>query len=305
MNFEKPGRSAFSKNYTTPEKYDKAVTKLRAFFKSKGFLEIHPQDRLSILAACEDPSTISTFNYYGRIWPLPQTGQMWLEYDLLNNPECKGLFCVSTSYRNEPNPVAGRHDGIFAMAEFEFRGGMEDLIAFESQLVEYLGFPKSANVSSTEETKEGYPRSTYKELCKKFNVKELGHEHEAKLKELHGSTFFITHFPEYTSPFWNMAYEAGQENVPAGEKVSNKVDVIINGMEVIGSAQRSCNPEEMRKHFYEISEGQYARTLFNNFTKERVEEELEDFLKHKFFARVGGGIGLSRLIRAMDAYRLL
>ena len=46
--------------------FNKAVSKLRSFFQSKGFLEVHTQNRLSILAACEDPSTISTYNYAGK-----------------------------------------------------------------------------------------------------------------------------------------------------------------------------------------------------------------------------------------------
>ncbi len=69
------------------------VKKLRDFFFSKNFVEAHPQNRLSILAACEDPFTVATFNYAGQIWPLPQTGQMWLEYELLKNPTPPGYFC--------------------------------------------------------------------------------------------------------------------------------------------------------------------------------------------------------------------
>lgn len=89
------------------KEFDYVVNKLRTFFKSKGFLEVHTQNRLSILAACEDPFTIRTFDYLNQKFPLPQTGQMWLEYELLKNPEPNGYFCVSTSYRHEPNPVEG------------------------------------------------------------------------------------------------------------------------------------------------------------------------------------------------------
>ena len=63
--------------------FDKVVTKLREFCKGKGFIEVHTQSRLSILAACEDPSNLTTYNYAGNVYPLPQTGQMWLEYELL------------------------------------------------------------------------------------------------------------------------------------------------------------------------------------------------------------------------------
>ena len=67
------------------EDFDKAVSMMRAFFTSKGFVEVHTQTRLSILAACEDPKTISTYDYAGQVWPLPQTGQMWPEYEMLTN----------------------------------------------------------------------------------------------------------------------------------------------------------------------------------------------------------------------------
>ena len=55
--------------------YDSAVTKMREFFKGvKGFIEVPTQSRLSILAACEDPKTISQFVFDGINYPLPQTG---------------------------------------------------------------------------------------------------------------------------------------------------------------------------------------------------------------------------------------
>ena len=75
-----------------PCEFHAVVRKLREFFESKGFLEVHTQNRLSILAACEDPNTISTYAYAGQVWPLPQTGQMWLEYELLRDPFASGFF---------------------------------------------------------------------------------------------------------------------------------------------------------------------------------------------------------------------
>ena len=60
--------------------FDFVVNKMRSFFREvKGYKEVHTQNELSILAACEDPQTIATYNYNGALWPLPQTGQMWLE----------------------------------------------------------------------------------------------------------------------------------------------------------------------------------------------------------------------------------
>jgi hypothetical protein len=72
----------------------------------------------------------------------------------------------------------------------------------------------------------------------------------------------------------------------------------LYGQETIGSAERSCDVDEMRNTFYTISEGGYAAKLFELFGKERVEKELEEFLSFDFFPRFGGGIGLTRMARA-------
>ena len=257
-----------------PSLYTKTVNELRSFFVSKGFLEVHTQNRLSILAACEDPETVATYIYNGQIWPLPQTGQMWLEYELLSNPSAEGFFCVSTSYRQEPNPVPGRHEVIFPMFEFEMKG---DVIALENLLVElceWFGRPYNEMCNQT-----------YKFWQEEFGVEELEHEHEAEIE-----WGMIKDFPEFTSPFWNMARNK--------DGTSKKIDVILDGKETIGSAERSTDKEQMRDTFHTITEGKYAQLLYDLFGKERVEQELEDFLSFDFFPRSGGGIGMQRLMSA-------
>ena len=271
-----------------PCDFHACVKKLRDFFEAKGFIEVHTQNRLSILAACEDPTTISTYNYGGQVWPLPQTGQMWLEYELLKNPEAPGFFCLSTSFRNEPNPVPGRHDKIFPMFEFEIKGGMDELLKIERELCEHLGFGKAAE----------FPEEDYDVVAHKYGVEELEHEHEAAMETDYDKVMLLKNFPNTTSPFWNM-----RQNLDG--KHANKVDVIIHGVETIGSAERSCDPNEMREQFYRISNGGYANILFSNFTKERVQKELEEFLEFDFFERSGGGIGVTRMIRALKLSNLL
>lgn len=259
--------------------YSEVVQRLREFFLKRGFLEVHTQDRLSILAACEDPTTVATYEYVGQIWPLPQTGQMWLEYELLTKPELPGVFCISTSYRNEKNPIPGRHKLIFPMFEFESKGGIEDLLKLEKELVEYLGFEK-----------EKFAEKGYDELAEHYGVSELSWKEERKMAEEFSTALFLKQFPVRTSPFWNMK--------KVGD-YANKIDVILCGDETIGSAERSENVEEMREQFHTISEGGYAKKLYDLFGKDRVEKELEEFLSHKFFPRYGGGIGISRLMSAM------
>lgn len=271
--------------------FQNAVNKMREFFQNKGFVEVHPQSKLSILAACEDPTTMATYNYENRVWPLPQTGQMWLEHYLLTNPDEKGFYCVSTSYRNEKNPIPGRHDKIFPMFEFEMHGGMEELKKLEDELLDHLGFNKHY------ENKD-YPSTDYDDIAEKYNVELLENEHEEQLNEDDGPVHFINNFPERTSPFWNM-------QLHESKKHANKIDVILHGIETIGSAERSTNPEDMKNTFLTISEGEYAKMLYDNFGEERVNNELEEFLKLDFFPRSGGGIGVTRMIRALKLSNLI
>lgn len=261
--------------------FSEIVNKMRSFCLAKGFCEVNTQDRLSILAACEDPDTVATYNYMGEVWPLPQTGQMWLEYELLTRPELPGVFCVSTSYRNEPNPVPGRHKLIFPMFEFELKGSIEELEQFEKKLLTYVGFGSSSD----------FTYKTYDELKDYYKIEELTHKHENRMLTNFGPVVFCKDFPIYTSPFWNMKKK--------GSTHAHKIDVIIYGNETIGSAERSSSVKEMTQAFYSISGGKYSQKLFDLFGKNRVEKELHEFLELDFIPRCGGGIGLTRLIDAV------
>lgn len=260
--------------------YNKLVSLLREFFIKKGYLEISTQPNLTILAACENPHSVETYQWDNQVWPLPQTGQMILEEVLLTNPDLPGVFCITTSYRAEKNPIEGRHETIFPMFEFESKGGIEELKKLEEELLVYLGFGKPVE-------------RNYEDLCEEYGgVEILENEHEARMWKELGHCVSLQNFPIRTNPFWNMKHN--QDNI------FNKVDVILFGQETIGSAERSCDVEKMREMFYTIENGGYAKKLFDLFGEERVVKELNDFLSHDFFPRYGAGIGLTRLARAME-----
>lgn len=269
-----------------PQTFNNTHQLLRSFFLARGFEEVHTQNRLSILAACEDPSTIATYTYNNHVWPLPQTGQMWLEHELLKNPHVPGLFCLSTSYREEKKPIANRHESIFPMFEFEFPGTVDDLEKMERELVVHLGLSSP----------DGIVAKDYTDWCTFFQTNALEHSHEESMfKHYPYEASLIKNFPNQTSPFWNM-----KQN---GNGTAAKIDVILGGQETIGSAERSCNPQEMLDMFHSISEGAYAKLLFEKFGQLRVEKELHAFLNMNFFPRVGGGIGITRLINAIKRYQ--
>lgn len=280
-----------------PRIFNQVSSRLRNFFREeKGFIEVHPQSQLDILTACEDPNNIRSFVMNGSVWPLRQTGQMVLEHEMLNDPDVPGYFCVSTSYRDEPNPRPGRHDRIFPMFEYEMHGGLHSMMELQKDLLEYLGFGD----------RNTFPEGDYDDIVdmlEKRHPYDINADDEAYLHQRFGEVFFLKNFPNYTSPFWNMErYDPSNPKYPDHAK---KVDVIIAGQETIGSAERSCDPEEMRNRFYSISDGGYARKIFSEFSRERVERELEEFLAMNFFQRSGGGIGMTRMARAMIANRLV
>ena len=265
--------------YNTLKGYNQTVTQLRTFFLERGFLEVDTQSRRSILAACEDPKTIATYFFAGTKWPLPQTGQMWLEYDLLKNPEVPGVFCLTTSYRDEPNPISERHLNQFPMFEFESHGDINGLQTLLSDLCQWMGFGD----------KSSFKEGDYRQTASHYGVEELTAEHEMKMWNDFSSVFFLKNFPYHTHPFWNMK--------KTGDHAA-KIDAIIYGMETIGAAERSSNVDEMREIFHTISDGKYAQLLFNHFGKERVMKEFDEYLSHDFFPRFGAGIGTTRMMRA-------
>jgi aspartyl/asparaginyl-tRNA synthetase len=137
----------------------------------------------------------------------------------------------------------------------------------------------------------------YETTAEIYGVVEIDSETEKRIEKDFSHVFFLTNFPEHTNPFWNMKRsEAG---------TANKCDVLLHGMETIGSAERSCNVDKMREKFFNIEDGKYAKKLFELFGEHRVIEELNEFFKHNFIERVGGGIGLTRLVRAMELSNLI
>jgi len=273
--------------------YNNAVKKMREFFQNeKGFIEVPSQSRQSILAACEDPKTISQYIFSGVNWPLPQTGQMWLEKEMLDHPELPGVFCISTSYRNEPSPIPGRHDKIFPMFEFESAGDVNAMIQLELELIDFMGFDArlARHPNINQRAHQGPFFTTYEEVCATLETEFLEAEHETLMQEQLSDIVFLTDFPLRSDPFWNMK-QSGTH--------FNKVDVILFGMETIGSAERSTNVDEMRENFYTISGGEYSNLLFNHFGRKRVEDELEEYFALDMFPRFGGGIGLTRMARAL------
>jgi aspartyl/asparaginyl-tRNA synthetase len=271
-------------SYYSVRTYHHTVTKLRSFFLNRGFLEVDSQSPQHILAACEDPSTVATYSMSTGSWPLPQTGQMWLEEVLLKNPDLPGVFCHTTSYRDEPTPDAARHLRIFPLFEFETHGDMQVLQNLMTDLFEYLGFG----------SQESFAEGDYNDIASRFGVRTVEAKEEIEIGKKFSHVFFLKNFPAYSHPFFNMKRANG---------LAKKIDVLCYGMETIGSAERSCSADEMWEDFHSISDGGYSKLLFDKFGKKRVIAELESYLSLNFIPRCGGGIGVHRLMRGMTLHQ--
>lgn len=278
-------------DFVSPYKFGAVNRKLREHYYNCGLTEVNAQTCRSILSACEDPKTLTQYEFEGQNWPLPQTGQMVLEVQIMSefpkNPDLKGFFCDTTSYRQEPNPIPGRHNKQFRMSEVELPCNFRGLINFQRGLLKHLGYDESKFVEVT-----------YEDMCKQFNTEFIEHEHEQKIYETYGPTVWLMHFPSRTHPYWNMKKFDGSDHF-------YKADLLLSGMEVIGGAERSTDVDTMRQEFYRNSDGMYAKTLFEKFGQDRVTKELDDFFGLQFFTRSGMGIGMNRLIRSMTLEGLL
>jgi len=290
--------SNISENEFSMRDFDYTVNILRNFFRRKGWREVHMQHRRSIMAACEDPWTIVPYRFERTKWPLPQTNQMWLEHELLTTPDVNGIYTLSTSYRQEPQPMPGRHEMVFPMFEFEGKGNYEDLKKMLNELVFELGLENKHDIGEID----------YNEACLMLNKEQIEARDEEILGNLLGkNVYYINKFPENTSPFWNMkrsmSYSFNIDGNGNGglmsEDIALKTDVIVAGHETIGCAERETDIHVMRDRFETISGGRYAEKIRSEFGYERVDRELDEFLTLDFFERYGGGIGLHRLINGM------
>lgn len=266
--------------YVDSEKFSKVVKQLRQFCYDHGLVEVCTQTRPSILAACEQPKTLTTHSISGTEYALPQTGQMWLEYELLRHPEWKGCFTLTSSYRDEPNPIPGRHQKIFPLFELELKGDEEQMIETWTKLFEHLGFQGP------------FPCVEYDDVCREFESDEVDDREEGLLYKKYGPIVFVTHFPRRSNPFWNM------KQLEDGRFA--KIDVIFCGQETLGSAVRSCSADEMRAMFNDLEDGEYKQHLYKQFSQERVDREVDEYLEYDMFPRFGGGCGMTRLMRGLE-----
>ena len=105
------------------------------------------------------------------------------------------------------------------MFEFESKGTVDDLRLLEAELCEFLGFGN----------KKSFAHVEYEKAARELKVQEISGVEEKELAKKHGPVVFLERFPIRTSPFWNMKVQG---------TTANKIDVLLDGVETIGRAER-------------------------------------------------------------------
>lgn len=293
-----PTNRAIDYGYLDPITFNHITSIIRSTLVYNDLIWWQPSEP-SILAACEDPETLLHYKEAstGRLFPLQQTNQMWLEYMLLSSIKAgkgiNGLYCITESHRDEINGHTRHKDRIinkrFNMFEFELRGGFDKFLEVFTKVLTDLGV-KETHIKPI----------SYQYACEMLGKDPdtyiLNDDDEVWLNSKVAPCVLLTYFPERTNPFWNM-----RTNPLTGN--AYKCDLIIGGMECAGGAERSTDVAMQEKRFNSLPN--YKEKLYSEFGKDRVLAELDYYfsLLTPDAIRSGCGIGLSRLAVGLERYK--
>jgi hypothetical protein len=151
---------------------------------------------------------------------------------------------------------------------------------------------KSKNLDKLDQQ---YKEVDYNDVSQKLGVNRIGKK-EQNILGKENKILFIKNFPHDNEVFWN---------VRISDNIAKKVDVILYGEKVIGSYEKNCDKDQMKDMFSDMYEGKYIKTLYDNYGKERVDQDFEEFIDREHFPRYGGSIGIDRMTRAMKMGNLV
>lgn len=301
-------RSTFAIDPYPISLYDEMVRGTRTFCHDDSLEEVHAGVGMLRLRACEDPDTMVVAAWKGGkkdgeapdYIPLPQSEQMGLENRLMvegRDTDAMGYFCMSTSHRDEDDLASGRRLRVFPILEVEKWGGFDCLLRWQADYLRHMGFETPVVVD-------------YRDYAQYRGVTFLNNDDERALAKDAGPVVQLVNHPAGEDdhgdswPFFNMKWEKDERGVYA-----RKCDVIIDGVETFGSAERESCPLTMREQFYRSVNGRYAQRLFADMGEATIIAELEAYLglfdsrKALDNTRFGMGVGFTRFMAAYAARR--
>lgn len=290
----KKSKNVIASNSITinPEDFKYMMNKITRFFISRGFAETYPSPNSSIL---------STYCKFEGI--IPTHGYVWLENELLDNPDRNGYFSIRNHYIVSP----GKQN--YYTFDFESKGTMSDMIQLNRHLLAYLGFttsniPRRSNyyndsyfrgkvAESLVNDSLYYSETEYDDISIQTNCPGQTDKLDPRIRKEYNSVCFIKNFPKESNSLWNI------------KEMNNKtkrVDIILNGINTITGYEKSCNPEEIKHNFYEQN---HVDILYNTFSKQKVDKDFDEYISKTLFPRYGGRIIMSNIADAMVIDELL
>lgn len=242
------------------KEYDEFIKKVRKFFKDKKFIEV-PELVHTITGSCEyDPHNLITCKKNGMVQGLPQSNLKWIQHLLHKFNHGSGVFMMGTSY-NKTN--------ISPILDFAAYGTFEDLLELLTEFCVYI-------------------LSTDKKDILFHNPMDINILKESECLKFKDKKCMITTGLDkmYNKYFWSYKLVDKQYKIAS---------VILNGHSVILGGERHANVSKMMYDVYTLDNGDYIDTLYQLFTKKRVDDELLKYSNVKLVVRFGATINLQRL----------
>lgn len=279
---------------------------IRNFMESEDFVEVTTPTITSLTGACEDFSSLFSFDYFGNKAFLTQTAQLHLE-PLIHSQALRRVYSINHSYRAEPR-ADHRHLTEFVLVEPEIGfGNLQILLDFEERLVSHIVKTAletryeeleqlGADIAMLETIKPSFRRITYTEAVEQLNKMgiatewgdDLDRKREIAILEWTQFPTFITHYP-LELKFFNM-----RQNREDG-RVVNAADLLLPGVgEVCGGAEREEDPIRLRERL--MNSTAMKHLLAAGGSAKDYEWYLQ-LREHDSIPYAGFGMGFERLVQ--------
>ena len=254
-SFVKPSFVKPSFKTVSNKQYHYVANCIRLYLIENGLIECCLQSKFPLLSSCGDCQN-----------------QLYLEHELLQNPDVTGYFCVTNV--NIENP----HSMPMPTAEFVIKGDIHVLESFIHHLLIYLSYH---NISK-------YTIKDYNYITTKLNmdVNYLSSTVKQKIYNKFGAVFLLKNYPTNTSAHWTTK----KTNV---NDTYDKLVTILSGTEAIISYEMSSDKTDMCNQFHA------------NCESADVNAELDQYLSQSFITRSYGKIFTLEIIESMIKERLI
>ncbi|MDD4995304.1 MAG: hypothetical protein PHW53_02490 [Patescibacteria group bacterium] len=302
--------------------FHQIIRSVRGGLEERGYTEVVVPRLVRASGACENINTLFEVSveedknwFQGRRGYLAQTGQLYLEAFV---PSLKKVFCLGPSFRAEPS-VDGRHLTEFTMAEIEFAGGFDELLAEISEIIWRIAQhfvqnkPLAASLGLSAEQMERLSRvpRRFKQITYDDAIHHLiragediewgddiGSAQEKKLvSDFGGEPLFITRFPD---PMWDFKKKIEVEKffnmIPDPEHPGRVLscDLILpHGGEAVGAAARIHDHATLVKRLK--NSRMFKRLIDRGGSLNDFEWYIEAVKNEGSVPHAGCGFGLARI----------